>query len=464
LILIIIKHMNIEDEKIELFEKTNIPKAVCKLGIPTMIASIVMILYSLADTFFVGLLKDPLSTSAVTLAAPVILLFNAVTNLFGVGSSSKMSRALGVKDYETVKKTSTFGIYCGIFSGLLFSLIATICKGPLLNLLGTDAQTYKLTADYLFWTVSLGAIPSITNVIFSNVFRAEGSVAHASIGVMLGCVLNMILDPIFILPSCLNMGAAGAGLATFISNTVACLYFVIVLVIKRKTTFVSIRLSDLNPNKEIVSEVFSVGVPASIQNILNVIGSTILNNVAAQYGPEAVSAIGITHKISMIPLYFSMGGGQGVMPLIGYSYSSGNANRLKETIRFTEKLLIGFMSVACILITTFSRQLVEMFMDNVLVIEYGSKFLIGFALASPFLAFDFLAVAIFQACGKGKLSLIFAIARKVLLEIPAIIILNKIFGMYGMAYGQLLAEIVLAIAAFIVIEKLLKEQNQAKTA
>ena len=444
------------DNKEELFEKTPIPKAVATLAIPTIAASLVMVIYNLADTFFVGMLNDPVSTSAVSLAAPVVLAFNAVTNLFGVGSSSMMSRALGVKDYESVKKSSAFGIYCGIICGILFSLTATFFKGGLLSLLGADASNSLETSKYLFWTVTCGAVPSILNVIMGNVFRAEGNALHASIGVMSGCILNIILDPIFIMSWGLNMGAAGAGCATFISNCVACLYFVVILIIKKNKTYVSVNPKLAIPTKEIASNVFGVGIPASIQNLLNVVGSTILNNLAAGYGNEAVSAIGITHKIALVPLYFSMGGGQGVMPLVGYNFAAGNKKRMKETIIFSTKVFISSMFVAGILFFAFSEQLVSLFMKNELIIEYGGGFLKGFALAIPFLSFDFMGVAIFQACGKGKLSLIYAIARKVILEIPAMLLLTKIFGMYGMAYGQLVAEFVLAIVSIFVLKKLLK--------
>ena len=444
------------DNKEELFESTPIPKAVAKLAIPTIAASLVMVIYNLADTFFVGALNDPVSTSAVALAAPVVLAFNAVTNLFGVGSSSMMSRALGVKDYETVKKSSAFGIYCGIVCGLLFSLLATFFKGGLLKILGADVSNTIKTSEYLFWTVTCGAIPSILNVIMGNVFRAEGNALHASIGVMSGCILNIILDPIFIMPWGLNMGAAGAGCATFISNCVACIYFFIILIIKKNNTFVSVNPKNIIPTKEIVKNVFGVGVPASIQNLLNVVGSTILNNLAAGYGNEAVSAIGITHKLALVPLYFSMGGGQGVMPLVGYNFASKNKKRMKDTIVFSIKVFISLMFVAGIAFYIYSEQLVNIFMDNRTIVEYGGGFLKGFALAIPFLSFDFMAVAIFQACGMGKLSLKFAIARKVLLEIPAMLILEKSFGMYGMAYGQLVAEFILAIISIFVLKKLLK--------
>jgi len=448
------------NNKEELFETTPVPKAVAKLAIPTMLAAIVMVIYNLADTFFVGLLNDPISTSAVTLAAPMVLLFNAVTNLFGVGASSKMSRALGIKDYDTVKKTSAFGIYSTILCGLLFSLLTLVFKDFILNLLGADSLTYTKTSEYLFFTVICGAIPSTLNIVMANMFRSEGAATHASIGVMSGCILNMILDPIFILPSGLNMGVSGAGCATFISNSVACLYFFVLYIVKRKETIVCMNITNAIPTKEIAEDVFGVGIPASIQNILNVIGSTILNNDATAYGPEAVSAIGITHKLAMVPLYFSMGGGQGVMPLIGYNYSSGNKDRMNETIKFAEKIVVISMSLAGVIFFIFSKNLVSIFMDNVLVVEYGSGFLKGFSLAIPFLSYDFMAVAIFQACGMGKMSLIFALARKIALEIPGILILNKLFGMYGMAYGQLLAEFVLAVIAYFVIRKRICNQKE----
>lgn len=449
----------LKKDKIELFENTKVSKAVAILAVPTIVSSLVMVIYNLADTFFVGMLNDPVSTSAVSLAAPVVLAFNAVTNLFGVGASSMMSRSLGVRDYDTVKKTSVFGIYCGLICGLLFSLIATFFKGGLLKILGADVTNITKTSEYLFWTVTCGAIPSILNIIMSNVFRAEGSAMHASVGVMSGAILNIILDPIFILPFGLNMGAAGAGCATFISNCVACLYYFVVLIIKKDNTYVSVNPRLFKPTKEIVSNVFGVGIPASIQNILNVVGSTILNNLAAGYGNEAVSAIGIAHKLALVPLYFSMGGGQGVMPLVGYNYASKNIKRLKETVVFSFIAFISLMFVAGAGFYIFSENLISIFMKNEIIIKYGGGFLKGFALAIPFLSFDFMAIAIIQACGKGKLSLIFAIARKVLLEIPAMIILEKMFGMYGMAYGQLVSEFVLSIAAFFVIKKLISIEN-----
>lgn len=444
--------------KEDLFENYPVPKAVAKLAIPTVAACLVMVLYNLADTFFVGRLNDPIETGAVTLAAPVLLAFNAVTNLFGTGCSSMMSRALGVKDYKTVRKSAAFGFYCAVFCGLIFSLLATVFGTGLLNLLGADEISAPRTADYLFWTVTCGAVPSMLNVVMANLVRAEGSAMHASIGTMSGCLLNIILDPVFIMPWGLGMGAAGAGLATFISNCVACLYYIILVVIKRGDTFVSMNIKEFWPTKKIASEVFGVGIPASIQNLLNVTGMTIMNNFMAGYGTEAVSAMGITHKVAMVPMYISMGIAQGILPLVGYNFSSGNRQRLRETIRFTEKIAGAFMVLAAVLFFVLSENIIGLFMSNELIVEYGGAFMRGAAIAMPFLFIDFLAVGIFQACGMGGRSLIFAVLRKVILEIPAMIILNRLFPMYGLAYAQLVAEFVLAVAAFIILERIMKEK------
>ena len=267
-----------DESKIELFERMPIPRAVASLAIPTILSSLVMILYNLADTYFVGMVNDPIQNAAVTLAAPVLLAFNAINNLFGVGSSSMMSRALGRKEFDTVYKSSAFGFYCALTFGVVFSLLCTIFKAPLLNILGAEATTIEATAAYMKWTVTFGAVPAILNVVLAYLVRAEGSAFHASIGTMSGCLLNIVLDPIFILPWGLNMGAEGAGLATFISNCFACFYFICLLFIKREKTYVSISPKHISLEKMIVIGVCAVGIPASIQNLLNVTGMTILNN------------------------------------------------------------------------------------------------------------------------------------------------------------------------------------------
>lgn len=445
------------DEKIELFENMPVTKAVMRLSVPTVLSSLVMVIYNLADTYFVGMLGSPIENSAVTLAAPLLLAFNAVNNLFGVGSSSMMSRALGRKDFDTVYRSSAFGFYCAVFSGVLFSLLYTILHIPLLSVLGANNETAAATQQYLKWTVGFGAVPAILNVVLAYLIRAEGASLHASVGTMSGCILNIFLDPFFVLPQFLNLGAAGAGLATFISNCFACLYFFVLLFVKRKSTYVCINPKKFTLKKGIASGVFAVGIPASIQNLLNVTGMTVLNNFTAAFGASAVAAMGIAQRINMIPIQVALGFSQGIMPLISYSYASKNVRRMKKALIFSSGISIGFLLVAAIGFYAFSGGLISLFMDNNEIVSYGSKFLQGMCLSLPFLCMDFIAVGVFQACGMGKKSLVFAIMRKIILEIPALFLLNYLYPLYGLAYAQTLSEIILASAAVLTLISLFKK-------
>ncbi len=445
------------EDKIELFENIPVRKAVIKLSVPTVLSSLVMVIYNLADTYFVGMLNNPIENSAVTLAAPLLLAFNAVNNLFGVGSSSMMSRALGRKNFDTVYRSSAFGFYCAVISGALFSLLYTLLHIPLLTILGADSETAAATQQYLKWTVGFGAVPAILNVVLAYLVRAEGASLHASVGTMSGCILNIILDPFFVLPQFLDMGAAGAGLATFISNCFACIYFFILLFVKRKSTYVCINPKMFTLNKKIVSGVFAVGIPAAIQNLLNVTGMTVLNNFTAAFGSSAVAAMGIAQKINMIPMQVALGFSQGIMPLISYSYASKNIKRMKKALVFSSEISIGFLLMATIGFYIFSGGLISMFMQNEAIVAYGSKFLRGMCLSLPFLCMDFIAVGVFQACGMGKKSLIFAIMRKIVLEIPALFLLNYMYPLYGLAYAQTVSEIILAAAAVITLVSLFKK-------
>ena len=453
-----------DNSKTELFESMPIPKAVITLSVPSVISSLVMVIYSLADTFFVGMMNDPVQNAAVTLAAPLLLAFNAVNNLFGIGSSSMMSRALGRKDYDTVYRSSAFGFYASLICSLLFSLLYGVLQSPILVMLGANAETMQATADYLFWTVLLGSAPSILNVVLAYLVRAEGSSLHASIGTMCGCLLNIVLDPIFILPWGLNLGAAGAGCATCLSNTVACLYFFVLLFVKRGKTYVCIKPSMFRPSKQIVKGVCGVGIPASIQNLLNVTGMTILNNFTSAYGSDPVAAMGIAQRVNMVPFQIAMGFSQGIMPLISYNYTSGNIKRMKKTFMFTAKISLGFILAVMLTFVFAAEPIISMFMKNESIVAYGAAFQRGFCFALPFLCIDFLALGVFQSCGMGMKSFIFAVVRKSVLEIPALFVLNWLFPLYGLAYAQFVAELILGTIAVVVLVRMFRRLEREHAA
>lgn len=451
--------MEKNDATMYLFEEMPIPNAVAKLAVPMVVTSLVTIAYNLADTFFVGMLNDPVENAAVTLVYPVVLAFCAVTNLFGIGTSSMMSRCLGRGEYDRARNSSVFGFYGALACAALMAVLCTVLRHPLLGILGADVQTYEATADYLFWTVSCGAIPAILNVVQGTMVRSEGAAMHASIGTMSGCILNILLDPIFILPWGLDMGAAGAGLATFLSNCFSCAYFLVLAWVKRRKTFISLDICRLKRlNREVVLGILAVGIPASIQNLLNVTGSAILNNFTAVYGAVAVAAMGVSQKLYFIPLQVMLGFSQGIMPLVSYSYASGNRIRMKKTITFALGIIAPVMILTTAGFWVFAPQLIRLFMDNSQIVAYGQQFLRGMCLCLLFLSVDFTAVGVFQALGWGRNALVFALMRKILLEIPLLVILNTLFPLYGLAYAQTGAEIVLAAAALVMLRRIFREE------
>lgn len=451
--------MNQTQDKEYLFERMPVPGAVMQLSLPIVISSLVTILYNLADTFFVGMLNNPVENAAVTLVYPVTLAFNAVNNLFGVGVSSAMSRHLGRKAYDQVRVCSAFGFYGAMISGMLFSALCILFRLPLLTLLGTDAQTLDATAGYLHWTVCCGALPAILNVVQSYMVRSEGSTLHASIGTMSGCLLNIVLDPIFILPWGLNMGAAGAGLATFLSNCVACLYFVVLARIKKGKTFVSMDLRLLPKlTAEQIRDILGVGIPASIQNLLNVTGTTLLNNFTAPFGAAAIAAMGISQKLYMIPMQVSLGFSQGIMPLVSYNYASGNRKRMKQTILFAMRIIVCSMLFLTVVYYLSAPAMIRAFMDSEEIIAYGSRFLRVMSLGFVFLCTDFLAVGVFQALGMGRNALLFAICRKLVLEIPLLFLLNHFYPLYGLPFAQLITEIFLSCLGVIMLRRIFRAE------
>ena len=449
-----------DSAKKELFETMPIPSAVSRMCVPMVVTSLVTVVYNMADTYFVGLLGDPVQSAAVTLAYPVVLAFNAMNNLFGVGSSSLVSRSLGQGNTEQARNASAFGFWGAVFGGLLYSLVCTVFQAPLLGLLGADASTRQATMEYMYWVVTWGAAPTILNVVQGQLVRSEGSAVHASIGTMSGCILNIVLDPIFILPWGLNMGAAGAGLATFISNCVACLYFIVLAWTKHGRTVVSMdlrRLRHMPP--AVMKNVLAVGVPAAIQNLLNVVGNTILNNFTAAYGAVAVAAMGVSTRLIQIAQQISMGIAQGAMPLISYNYASRDYRRMKGIIRFDMMVDLAAMAAMTAGYWIFAGPLVRLFLNNAEVVAYGSVFLRGAYLAIPFLAVDFTCVFTFQSVGMGGTTLVLALCRKLLLEIPLLFALNWAFPLYGLPYAQPVTEVVLALLGLALLRRVLREKG-----
>lgn len=442
----------------ELFEKLPVHKAVATLAIPTIISQIVSIIYNLADTFFIGQLGNPYMVAATTLVYPWFTLLTALGNLFGIGGSSLVSRLLGAKRGDEVKYVSSFCFYGGIVVTFVFSLLSLCFHVPLLRFLGASEENFLFARTYLIWVVVLGGIPTMMSMTLAHFLRSEGHARLASTGIMLGGILNMLLDPIFIYG--LHMGFAGAAVATALSNLVSMLFFLYRFRKLKEGTALS--LLPCHFRLQYAGQVFSVGISSALTSGLATLSNMTIVKLASGYGDIPIAAYGIVKKIDMFPLGISMGLCQGFMPLVGYNYASKNYQRMREVSVFSWKtaLFIAFGFVVCFL--GFAPWLMQAFIRDGQTSMLGTTFLRIACLAVPFTSVNALIIYTLQAMGKGFQAAVLTVCRQGLLNIPLLILMNRIFGLYGMIWTQLVIELIMLPATsgmYMVTWKRLKQNG-----
>ena len=427
------------EEEQYLFEKMPVPRAVATLAVPTIISQVVTMIYNLADTFFVGQLGDPLMVAAVSLVSPWFNLLTALGNLFGLGGSSLISRMMGLKKHEDIKYVSAFSIWGGAAVTLLFSILTYLFRGPLLNFLGASPDTYSYAEDYLRWVVVFGGVPTMASLALGHLLRSEGHAKQASAGMMFGGILNVILDPVFIFGFHLNV--AGAAMATALSNTASVVFFVVQYIRLRGNTSVS-----LNPRFftfRFLRQVFSVGLASALATALGNASNMVMVHLASGYGDIPVAAYGVVKRIDQFPLNVSMGLCQGFMPLVGYNFASKDYGRMRKVSTFSWKvaLIISACFIACF--AAFAPQLLHLFIPEEQTSVLGASFLRIACLAVPLTSVNFLISYTLQAMGKGAQSAALTFSRQGLLNIPLLIVMNLVFGLYGMIWTQLVVEIIM---------------------
>ncbi|EKV58283.1 MATE family efflux transporter [Brachyspira hampsonii] len=444
------------DQKIELFENYPVHKALMTLALPTILGMLVNVFYNMVDTFFVGQTGDPNQVAAVSLCMPIYLLLMAFGNIFGIGGGSYISRKLGLKDYDSVKKISSFSFYASIIIGFISMAVYLIFMKDILKISGASPNTYQFSKDYLV-IVAFGAPFVVNQMAMGQIVRSEGASKEAMIGMMIGTVVNIVLDPIMILY--MEMGVAGAALATIIGN--ACSTFYYIYHILRKKSFLSIHFKDFSLHKDILSNVFAIGIPVSINNILMSASNVLINNFAAGYSDNVVAGLGVAQRIFMLVVLVFIGLSQGLQPFVGYNFASKNYKRMNAAIKLScvVSVIIGCLLLGLSLI--FGRLSVAVFINNEEVIDYGVKFLVASYAIAPIIGFQFVFMSTFQALGKSIPSLILSLSRQGIAFIPTILIGTKLFGINGIIWSQPIADIVsvaLATVMYIYIYKKMKKK------
>lgn len=422
-------------EENELMETMKVSKAVAKMAIPSVISSLVTVVYNMADTFFVGQTGDPLQVAAVSLTNPIFILLMAFANMFGMGGSAVASMAMGEKNEKRVKNTSAFVTYASLGVGILFALVLIIFMQPILHIFGANAQTYELAKGYTFH-ISYGAPFIIWSAAASFIVRADGASKEAMIGSMIGTIANIVLDPVFI--SGLGMGAAGAAIATTIGNIMASMYFLWYFLKKSKA--LSIHPKYFTCREGVLTQICAAGLPTAIFSALMSISTIILNQILVAYGNAPVAAIGIVFKANMFITFLQMGLANGVQPLLGYNYGSGNQERFIAIERFTKKccLIVGIL--ATVLFLVLREPIIQMFINDKDTVYYGVKMLIAYMLSGPVIGILFVNMNCMQSTGNAFPATVLSILRQGLLLIPMLYLLNAVFGLNGVIYGQALTD------------------------
>ncbi|MDZ4121365.1 MAG: MATE family efflux transporter, partial [Candidatus Cloacimonadaceae bacterium] len=424
-----------KDDKLYILEKMPVPRAILSLALPTVLSMMIQILYNLTDTFFIGKLNDPYQVAAVTIALPIFMIQMAIAGIFGNGGASYISRLLGRKKIYEARETTSSAIFTSALVSVVVGIAGLLWLKQILAMMGTSGQTYGFAASYLK-IILLGSPIVMLNFTLSQLIRSEGAAKTAMVGMLIGTGINIVLDPVFIL--ILKMGVTGAAVATLIGNASAVLYYAAFYAGKK--SIVPPSLKTLHLRKEIYREIFKIGIPASLSQIMMGIGSSISYKLAAQYSDHNVAALGIAMRVFTIPIYIFIGLAVGVQPLIGYSYGAKLYGRMRETLRTSIMIALGLTVLFLIVFASFPRIMISTFIVYPEVVDLGTMILGAYLFAIPFAAIGMIFMAALQAMGKALPALIVALSRQGIVYIPMIFILNYLWQFEGLIFALPIAD------------------------
>lgn len=446
-------------KSMEVFSKAPVPQAVFKNALPAMAAMLMVLVYNLADTFFIGQTHDALQVSAVSLATPVFLMFMSVGTIFGIGGTSVISRAMGEGRKEYAKKVCSFCMWGCVIVGVIMSVLFLIFMEPILTMIGASSDTRGLAETYLRIVVCCGPFVLISNC-YSNVVRTEGESGKAMMGQLLGNLLNVVLDPIMILGFGWNI--AGAAIATVIGNVVGAGYYLSYFL--RGKSSLSISLRDFTVKDKVCSGVLVIGVPAALGSLLMSVAQIIINSQMAGYenGDMAIAGMGVAMKVVTITGMVCMGLGQGIQPLLGYCVGAKLWKRFKEVFKFS----ISFSLILSVILTAvcylFTNQIVSAFLTDATAFDYAVSFARILLTTSFLFGVFYVLINALQAMGAATASLIINLSRQGIIFIPALFILQAVFGVTGLVWAQPVADILSIVFAAVLyintFKKLSREQ------
>ena len=436
-----------ESNATELFEKAPVSQAVLKSALPAMAAMLMVLIYNLADTFFVGQTHDAYQVAAVSLAMPVFLMFMAVGTVFGMGGTSVISRALGQGRTDYAKKVCSFCMWGCVVVGVIMAALFLIFMEPILTMVGASEGTWAYAKSYLT-IVSFGGPFVLISNAFSNIVRAEGKSAEAMMGQLLGNLLNVILDPIMIL--LLGWNITGAAIATLIGNIVGACYYILYFV--RGKSSLSVSIKELSQPEKVCGPVCAIGIPAALGSVLMSVAQIIINSQLAKYGDMAVAGMGVAMKVVTITGMVCMGLGQGVQPLLGYCIGAKLWERFKKAFRFSMLFALSLGAVLTVICYLFTNQIVSAFLSDPAAYSYAVEFSRILLTTSFLFGVFYVLINTLQAMGAATPALIINLSRQGIIFIPALFILQAVVGINGLIWAQPVADLLsIGLAAILYI-------------
>lgn len=445
-----------DDKRVYLMEKAPVSKGVIKMAVPAIIGMLVMAIYNIVDTMFVSWLGLE-ATGATQVVFPIVMVIGAFGLSFGIGGGSLVSRLLGEKRKEDANKVLSTSVVLALGTGILLTIFGMIFLEPILELFGATETIMPLAKEYGYFII-LGAIAQVLNMTFNNMLRSEGSAKNSMIGMAAGAVLNIALDPIFIFG--LGLGIKGAAIATTISQFVTTGILLYQYIGKKAILKLSYRYVTFS--KEIISEIFKMGMPTFSRQLLTSVSMAMMNSSAALYGGDiTLAAVGIVSRTMMVTMYVIFGLSQGFQPVAGYNFGAKAYGRLKESLFFTAKLSIMIATVSGIVFLVFGEQILSIFRPTPEVLSISMDFMVYFVVSLLLMSFTNVLGVYYQAVGRGKPALILSVARQGVFYIPLILILPGLYGIKGVFLTLPLADFLTLILSLLFFIPTRKELNHA---
>ena len=447
--------MNNQSKKMELLGSASIPKALLSMGIPTMIGMLVNAFYNLVDAYFVGGLGES-QMGAISVVYPLGQVVVGLGLLFGNGAASYISRLLGRGDKENADKVASTALYSSVSVGAVIIIISMVFLHPILKLLGATDSILPFAATYASIYI-VSCIFNVFNVTMNNIVTSEGAAKTTMCALLTGAVLNIALDPLFIYV--FDLGVAGAAIATAISQVVStCVYQIYIL---RKKSVFHFRVKDCTYTKETMSEIFKIGIPTLVFQILTSVSISLINNAAGDYGDSAIAGMGVVTRLISMGSLSVFGFIKGFQPIAGYSYGAKKFDRLREAIKTSILWSTVFCVIFGVILALFPAAIVSRFTKgDAEMIRIGAASLRANGISIMLFGFYTVYSSLFLALGKGREGFILGACRQGICFIPVILLLPIVWGLNGIMYAQPIADVLSAVITVFMAIPLHKKLNE----